>query len=436
VTTQTAVQRCERALERLAAGVARGAFEFVDVTGARAVAEEIDARLTAGLAPRPLEGLLACVKANVAVAGWPHTAGLAVRRDHVASRDAAVVARLRAAGAILLGSTAMDEAALGATGRSIHGAIENPQAPGRSAGGSSGGSAAAVAAGICDLGIGTDTIGSIRIPAAFCGVYGFKPSFAACTTEGVVATHADFDHVGPLAAHLPLLSRAHAALVDSTGAPTAPPDQVSPKDLRVAYCRDPSALGADDDCRATFETMLDLLRAAGVELVAVDLERFDLSRLRRAIFSACEHALWRDHAANLRNPADGTLGYSPTLRKLLVYGGSLDATKLQAIAARIAAFRAEFPGVLVGADALLTPTTPRAAFDLASAPPDDIADFTVIASATGAPALSIPMPGRAHDAPPLGVQLVGHVGADRKLLAIAAAITTVVAKSTQPIALR
>ena len=376
------------------------------------------------------------IKANVAVAGWPHTAGLAVRRDHVATRDAAVVAGLRAAGAILLGSTAMDEAALGATGRSIHGAIENPLAPGRSAGGSSGGSAAAVAAGICDLAIGTDTIGSIRIPAAFCGVYGFKPSFAACSTEGVVATHPDFDHVGPLAARLPLLIRAHAALVGAPRAPNPFPGAISLENLRIAYCRDPSALGTSDDCRATFETMLDLLRAAGAALVPVDLEIFALSRLRRAIFGACEHALWREHAANLRNSSGDALGYSPALRKLLAYGGALDATKLQAIASRIAAFRAEFPRALVGADALVTPTTPRAAFDLAAPPPDDVADFTVIASATGAPALSLPMPSVDRDAPPLGLQIVGSHGEDQQFLKIAAAIDAAVANPRQPIALR
>ena len=453
MTRQTAVQRYARALERLAAGVARGAFEFVDVPGAQAAAIESDARLAAGLAARPLEGLLVGIKANLAVAGWPHTAGLALRRDHIATRDAAVVARLRAAGAILLGSTAMDEAALGATGRSIHGAIENPVAPECSAGGSSGGSAAAVAANICDLALGTDTIGSIRIPASFCGVYGFKPSFAACPTEGLVATHTDFDHVGPIAANFPLLRRAHAVLVDANdtfdatraGHSVRPsPSPVPLKDLRFAYCGDLIALGASAECRTAFESTLHVLRAAGAELVPIDLERFELPRLRRAIFTACEHYLWREHAANLqdanRETRGETPGYSPQLRKLLAYGGTLDASKLHAIATRIAAFREEFSGALGQSTALLLPTTPRAPFVLQAEPPDDIADFTVIASATGAPALSMPMPGVDHDAPPLGLQIVGRGGEDQKALAIAAAITTATAKafasSTQPITLR
>lgn len=428
MTTQTAAQRCERALDRLGAGVARGAFEFVDVEGARQSARDSDARVAAGLPPRPLEGLLVGIKANVAVAGWPHTAGLALHRDRIATQDATVVARLRAAGAVLLGSTAMDEAALGATGITIHGTIENPVAPGRSAGGSSGGSAAAVAANICDLAIGTDTIGSIRIPAAFCGVYGFKPSFGACSTDGVVATHRDFDHVGPLAAHLPLLLRARAVLVDT--ASTVNPTPMA--GLRLAYCHDPRALGADADCCHTFDATLATLRAAGAELIPIDLEPFELSRLRRAIFTACENSLWHEHAENLSASSGDQSGYSAALRKLLAYGGSLDQTKLRAIAARIETFGRDFPRALANADALLTPTTPRAAFDLATESPDDIADFTVIASATGAPALSMPMRTRDCDAAPLGLQLIGDVGDDQRILAIAASI----ARATHPTAVR
>jgi aspartyl-tRNA(Asn)/glutamyl-tRNA(Gln) amidotransferase subunit A len=140
------------------------------------------------------------IKANIAVAGLPWTAGIAAYGDRVAAHDAACVAGLRDAGAVVLGLTNMDEGALGARGDNVFlGRCHNPHAPDFSPGGSSGGSAAAVAAGFCAAALGTDTIGSVRIPAACCGVFGHKPRQALIDRQGVVPLSPRFDHVGVLA---------------------------------------------------------------------------------------------------------------------------------------------------------------------------------------------------------------------------------------------
>lgn len=154
----------------------------------------------------PHRGLTIGIKANIMVEGLPWTGGMEIYRDRIATRDAEVVARLRGAGATILGSLNMDEAALGAkTDNPWFGATQNPHRPGFTAGGSSGGSGAAAAAGLCDAALGTDTMGSIRIPAAYCGVYGFKPAHEAVPQDGLELTEPSLDTIGPLARDLDTL---------------------------------------------------------------------------------------------------------------------------------------------------------------------------------------------------------------------------------------
>ena len=155
-----------------------GAFTFVAAEAARAAARESDARRAAGVPLGALDGIPVALKANIAVRGWPYTAGLRFRQQEIAAQDAFLVRRLRAAGAVLLGLTNMDEGALGAEGMNPwYLTTQNPLRAGYCAGGSSSGSAAAVAADLCAFAVGTDTIGSLRIPAAFCGCASIKPSF-------------------------------------------------------------------------------------------------------------------------------------------------------------------------------------------------------------------------------------------------------------------
>ncbi|MDQ0380236.1 amidase [Amycolatopsis thermophila] len=175
------------------------AFTTLD-DGARRAADEADRELATGRDRGPLHGIPIAIKDLIDVRGLPTTAGSRHFAGHVAERDADCVRRLRAAGAVVLGKTATHEIALGPTGdRAAAGPTRNPYEPGRMSGGSSSGSAAAVAAGVVPLALGTDTGGSIRIPAALCGVVGLKPTHGAVSPDGVLPLAPSLDTVGPLA---------------------------------------------------------------------------------------------------------------------------------------------------------------------------------------------------------------------------------------------
>ena len=175
---------------------------FITVTADAALqqARTADRERAAGQDRGPLHGIPISLKDLIDVEGLPTTAGSRVREGHIASADAEVTARLREAGAVFLGKTNLHEFAFGTTNEdSAYGPARNPLDPNRSPGGSSGGSAASVRAGMALASIGTDTGGSIRIPAAACGLVGLKPSYGEIPVHGVVPLSASFDHVGPLA---------------------------------------------------------------------------------------------------------------------------------------------------------------------------------------------------------------------------------------------
>ncbi|WP_345573126.1 amidase [Nonomuraea rosea] len=177
------------------------AFVTVDADGARAAARRADDELAGGTDRGPLHGVPVGVKDLIDVAGLPATRGSRHFADHIPDADAACVALLRRAGAVIVGKTTTHEFAYGPTGdRSATGPSRNPWDPARISGGSSGGSAAAVAAGMVPLALGTDTGGSVRIPAALCGIAGFKPAYGAIPEEGVFPLSRSLDHVGVLAA--------------------------------------------------------------------------------------------------------------------------------------------------------------------------------------------------------------------------------------------
>ena len=202
-TTTSAISASELLDAALAAiaehGARTNAFILVDADGARAAARAVDDERRRGVDRGPLHGMPVSIKDLIDIAGQPTTAASRVRAGHIASRDATIVRRLRDAGAVLIGKTNLHEFALGTTSEeSAFGAVHNPRDITRSAGGSSGGSAAAVATGMGLASIGSDTGGSIRIPAAACGVVGLKPSLGEVPTDGVVPLSQTFDHVGPL----------------------------------------------------------------------------------------------------------------------------------------------------------------------------------------------------------------------------------------------
>ncbi|WP_336204205.1 amidase [Nonomuraea sp. LPB2021202275-12-8] len=197
----TATTLTEQALGAIAEpDPALNAFVTVDPGAALAAARQADAELAGGTDRGPLHGVPVAVKDLIMVAGMPATMGSRHFAGHVPAADAECVARLRRAGAVIVGKTTTHEFAYGPTGdRSANGPSRNPWDPARMSGGSSGGSAAAVAAGLVPLALGTDTGGSVRIPAALCGVAGFKPAYGAIPVDGVFPLSQSFDHVGVLA---------------------------------------------------------------------------------------------------------------------------------------------------------------------------------------------------------------------------------------------
>ena len=422
----TAVELLEDCLAALAHdNPSLGAWTFVDASGAREAARASDRRRAAGAALGLLDGLPAGIKANIAVEGWPHTAGLRFRAAQFAGADAFAVARLRASGAVLLGATNMDEGALGAEGMNPwYGTTQNPQRPGHSSGGSSSGSAAAIAARHCTISLGSDTIGSVRIPAAFCGCVALKPSSGLVSTGGVVPVHPRFDHVGPLVRSAgdlaPLL--ATIAGYDPACRVSIPVSLTPPREAgatqTLGYAVGLNDLAVSNEVVTAYNRGIAALRAIGAQLVPVDLRRWDLARVRRAILALCEREMWRIHGKRVvERPED----FSDGLRAFIRYGGKLSDEDVAAADGRIAAFATEWTTSTRPLEAVVMPTVACASFPHGERHPHNTADLTAIATAIGAPAASLPMP-VAPGALPVGLQVIGRPSDDLRVCQLAAAI--------------
>lgn len=344
----------------------------------------------------PLGDLTIGVKANIAVAGLPWTAGLAAYRTRRAGHDAKTVAYLRDAGAAILGTLNMEEAALGAATRNPHyGWTHNPHALDRTPGGSSGGSGAAVAAGLCDAALGSDTMGSVRIPAAYCGVYAFKPANVAVSRDGLETATESLDCIGPLARSLDVLERVARAMSDF-GEGTAD-GFATLAGLGSVEC-EPAVL--DGYGRAVIE-------AVPCAELALD---FPLSRIRFAGFIATS---WE-----LATTIGGLPGLSDDLRKLLSYGPRRPVPQWAEDLAVLASTASAVRGAVANGASLLLPTAPQVAFADAARPPANQADFTCLANIAGLPAISLPA-GTDAAGLPVAVQLVGRAGAEAGLFAAA-----------------
>ena len=395
------------------------AFTYVDAAGVTQAAADIAARQRRGQTPQPLQGVTVSIKANVAVKGWPHTAGLRFRAAGVAAQDAHIVTQLRNAGAILLGTTNMDEGALGAEGANPwYGTTQNPCRDGYSAGGSSSGAACAVAANLCELAVGSDTIGSIRIPAAFCGVAGLKPTYGLLSTRGLTPVHRRFDHAGLIAKHCTSIARGIKVVAgyDPECNVSLPIDLLAPRNsgtaLTIGYAAGMARVNISSAVVDAYNTGIAALRALGHTLVPIDLDRWDLPRVRRAILSLCELEMWRVHRSRISESPDD---FSDGLRAFIRYGGRLTTEDIADAETRIAQFSREWLAVMGGLDVCVCPTTACTSFRHGERPPHNTADLTAIASATQLPALSLPLP-VASGALPAGLQLLGPAASDLELL--------------------
>jgi aspartyl-tRNA(Asn)/glutamyl-tRNA(Gln) amidotransferase subunit A len=352
----------------------------------------------------PLAGITVGVKANIAVKGLPWTAGCEAFRHRVADKDAAVVAKLRDAGAAILGTLNMEEAALGAkTDNPWFGATQNPHRMGYTPGGSSGGSAAAVAAGLCDAALGSDTMGSIRIPASYCGVYGFKPANAAVSQDGLEIAEASLDVIGPLARDLDTLERIARVMSDFGEGDNTGPGTVA----AGMVLSDLSGVDCTADVRAVFDKTV--ARLGGLQEATLSIP---LSRLRYAGFIQTSRAM----AAHFADVDPALI--SPNLASLLRYGPKRSAADWAEDQRIIAAMADEIRALVTRNGFLILPTAPQPAFPHSEPAPANQADFTCIANIAGLPAISFPA-GWSADGLPIGVQLVGQVGHEAGLFDLA-----------------
>jgi len=432
--TSTAAATLEAALARIAAVEPRvQAFNAVNEAPARVAARDRDAAVAAGRDPGPLAGVPFAVKALFDVAGLATHAGSVVRADAPpAAQDATAVSRLTAAGGVLAGITNMDEFAFGFTTENSHyGATRNPHDAARIAGGSSGGSAAAVAAGMVPLALGSDTNGSVRVPAALCGVYGLKPTYGRVSRAGASPLAWSFDHVGWFArsvrdlATLLDLTQGHdprdPASAERVSPPAAPAVTRGTQGLRIAVAGGHFAAGAEPAALAAVAKAAAALGATR----QVELPEVPRAIAAALLLSAAEGASL--HLDELRTRA---AAFDPQTRDRWLAATMIPAAWVHAAQRFRRRWRAEALAAMADIDVLITPTTPFAAPSLGQTlitiggtempVRGALGRFTAPFSFIGVPALSAPV---WLDGPlPLGVQLVGQPFDDEAILRAAAAL--------------
>ncbi|MEQ8695079.1 MAG: amidase [Bauldia litoralis] len=373
-------------------------------------------------APQSLTGVAIAVKDNIDVRNVPTTAGMVEFENRIAPEDAACIEKLREAGAAIAGKTNLPEGGLGpSTSNPLFGRTANPHIPERTTGGSSGGSAAAVAAGLCDGALGTDTLGSVRIPASYCGVVGFKPTYGSISTRGVVPLAWSFDTVGVLAGNVDDAAAIFEALegYDPLCASSlAPPDRTAGPapaarngQFRIGLVDEIEAAPLEQDVKSAVDDVKTILCNLGHTLDCAPLGT-DLKAVRRAGFLYSEV-----EAATVHADIDLTL-LSAEVRSLLDYGQKAPAVELAKADLVIRKARSRMMHLLVDHDFLITPTMPQTAFDDSSRPPSSVGDFTALASIAHLPAVTLPA-GTDRQGLPIGIQIIGRPWADRDVLSFA-----------------
>jgi Asp-tRNA(Asn)/Glu-tRNA(Gln) amidotransferase A subunit family amidase len=422
-TATTASDLVEASLDAIAQhNPSTNAFILVDADGARAAAKAVDDERRRGVDRGALHGMPISIKDLIDIAGQPTTAGSRVRAGHIAEHDAPVVQRLREAGAVLIGKTNLHEFALGTTSEdSAFGAVHNPRDLSRSAGGSSGGSAAAVATGMGLASLGSDTGGSIRIPAAACGVVGLKPSIGEVPTDGVVPLSMTFDHVGPLTRSVTDATALWAVL---TARRTATLHARAPTDVVLGALGDYFTTLLDAEVRAQFGKAVEALRRSGIRLEQRTIPGTDGIVDAYVNVSLAEAAHW--HAPTLDSKANE---YQPPVRERLERGRTISAVNYLRGLDTCAALRRAVDAALEGCDALVLPSLAIVAPGLGSEKVMmDNGETALVRAAmlrltqlfnmTGHPAISLPIP---TGGLPVGLQLVGKRGETEALLTIALA---------------
>ncbi len=443
--TQAALKRAEQAEAKL------HAFLQLLPGLALARARDLDRLKPAQKDRLPLLGVPFAVKDNYCVLATRTTCGSKILENFVAPYTATAVKRLEEAGAVLIAKTNMDEFAMGSsTEHSAFGPVRNPWDPARVPGGSSGGSAAAVASGVVPLALGSDTGGSVKQPAALCGIYGLRPSYGAVSRHGLIAFASSLDTVAPFARSAPDLDLALAAMagpdgMDLTAIPPAPPaGEVSLKGLKFGRL---DAVQADPAVREALARQCAALTRAGATVEAVEIPSAAAAlQIYYLIAPAeCSSNLARfdgvrfgprGEAADLEGMYVATRerGFGPEVKRRILLGtfalsaGYQDQYFVKAQKAR-GRLAGEFAAAFKRVDFLIGPATPGPAFKLGEKTADPVAMYlndvyTIPSCLAGLPGLAIPAGFTELDGAklPIGLQLIAPAGGDRRLLALAAAL--------------
>jgi aspartyl-tRNA(Asn)/glutamyl-tRNA(Gln) amidotransferase subunit A len=430
-----------------------GAFLLISRERALAKAAEIDALADRGDPLPPLAGVPVGIKDVMLTHGLRTTAGSKILQNFVAPYDCTAVARLEQAGAVVLGKLNCDEFAMGSSNEnSAYKPVHNPRDLTRVPGGSSGGSAAAVAAGMAVATLGSDTGGSIRQPASFCGVVGLLPTYGRVSRYGLIAFASSLDHIGPLArtvkdVALVLRQIAGRDPMDSTSADVPVPDYVEEigkpvKGLRLGVPKEYFAEGLDAEVRSRVEAAIQTLARLGCEIVPISLPHTPYAVPCYYIIATAEASSnlarydgvrygYRAQDAHTlsemyRRSRDEAFGTEVKRRIMLgtyvLSAGYYDAYYLKAQKVRTLLAR-DFEEAFVQVDAIVTPTAPTTAFRLGEKADDPLsmylADiYTVTADLAGVPGISIPC-GKSSEGLPIGLQIQGRHFDESTLLRLA-----------------
>ena len=463
-----------------------GAFNRVLTDEALADADRIDAAVARGEPAGPLAGVPVALKDNLCTRGIPTTCSSRMLEGWRPPYNATVVERLRAAGAVIIGKTNLDEFAMGSsTENSAFGPTRNPHDTSRVPGGSSGGSAAAVAAGFAPLALGSDTGGSIRQPAALCGVVGMKPTYGRVSRYGLVAFASSLDQIGPIGASVADAAACYEAIAghdprDSTSIdrplePVAALLEDGVEGLRVGVLAELCGGGQREEAQVTggieaspsggvegvaadvllkVESAAEALEEAGAEVRTVSVPSAVLGLSAYYLIAPAEASSnlarydgvrygLRIDAANAAemNVASRTAGFGAEVKRRIMLGtyalsaGYYDAFYGKALRVRTLMLR-EFAAAYEDVDILLCPTAPTTAFELGAKTADPLLMYlndvcTIPSNLTGHPAISVPF-GRGDDGLPVGVQIMGPALSERLIFRAAAALERVAPDTGSP----
>jgi len=425
----------EQALERIAdpAGEGKRAFIKVYADAALAEADFSDRLRKAGVRRSPVDGLPVSLKDLFDVAGDLTRAGSRImEKNPPATADALAVARLRAAGAVFVGRTNMVEFAFGTTGINPHyGTPKNPwdRKTGRIPGGSSSGAAVAQADGMCVMALGSDTRGSVRIPAAFCGVTGFKPTTRRVPREGAFPLSTTLDSVGPLANSVACCAVYDAVLA---GEPPEPLSELPAKGLRLLVPKTEVRDGLDPEVASAFSAALEKLSRAGASIAEKPVPAFDRQGeyFKGGGFAGAEaYAIHRKNAGRLAE-------YDPRVAKRVLLGKDLSAADYVDFVRLRAEFQREIEAVVAPFDAFLLPTNPCIAPPIAEVDATDDAYFRwnmrilrIVGLVNFLDGCAASLPCHASGTAPVGLMVCGPAMSDRRILAVAAAVEQALARN-------